>query len=143
MDGYNGSDDILEKLKFATEEINDLYWGDVMQLLNEAKEYITNQRAQSISNVIEQRKRDIRNIRHVHYRSEDDKYRDHGRMIYDKIPNPGDIIEPFSGVRYKVIETKIQDKILVIRVIDYKSRFELEDEAEKAYIAEISKADYC
>lgn len=34
MDGYFGSDDILEKLEFALyDPCRDLYWGDVMELL--------------------------------------------------------------------------------------------------------------
>lgn len=37
MDGYFGSDDILEKLEFACyNSVKNLYWGEVMELFSES-----------------------------------------------------------------------------------------------------------
>ena len=44
MDGYSGSDDIVEKLEYATVPYVDLYWGDVMDLLRESLHEIKNLR---------------------------------------------------------------------------------------------------
>jgi len=49
MDGYQGSNDILERLEYACQgpPAVDLYWGDAMDLLREARDEIRRLRAGS------------------------------------------------------------------------------------------------
>jgi hypothetical protein len=51
MDGYFGSDDILEKLEYACQgsPTVDLYWGDVMPLLTESRDEIKRLRERGLS----------------------------------------------------------------------------------------------
>ena len=49
----------------------------------------------------------------VRYYDKDGKYLDHGRMIYQSIPAPGEVIHPFTttkgSVSWKVIDVKMPE----------------------------------
>lgn len=51
--------------------------------------------------------------RNVRYYTKDGAYRDHGRMIYEKVPVVGEAIAPFMGtsglVKYVVVEVKFPE----------------------------------
>jgi len=51
---------------------------------------------------------------HIRYYDKNDKYFDHGRMIYEGIPNKGDLITPFLGkdgpIVYTVRAVKFPEK---------------------------------
>jgi|GEM_PF-1614148 len=51
MDGYHGSNDIVEKLEFACyDTFADLYWGEAMRLLEESLQEIKKLRQQLADN---------------------------------------------------------------------------------------------
>jgi hypothetical protein len=58
---------------------------------------------------------------HVRYYSKDGKYMDHGRMIYETLPVPGDIIHPFITINgpcnWKVHEVKMPDNDPCVEII--------------------------
>jgi hypothetical protein len=51
VDGYGGSNDLLDKLEYACQERSavDLYWGELMELLRESRDEIRRLR-QLVSN---------------------------------------------------------------------------------------------
>lgn len=72
----------------------------------------------------------------IHYRYfKDGKYKDHGRDIYPMIPVKGQLIEPFNGVRWIVVDVNKPSDDLTLN--------EVKHHFINVHVRDINVFDFC